>query len=284
MSDEATSLLSHEPTLCEQIYRTVQTLHDIEVALHAHVTAGVPQFALVAITLQFVVEGTPPSSEQMLTQSIQYYLEVLRRLVRKTDVVYRLDNTFYFLLFGANEGGGHIVQTRLWDALLWRVHNSSEGDSVRPRVMGIGHAAYPAPYASLHDLLIAANEVCNSVEPEKSKVLASPRKDKEREQEKTVVEQEQEEDLTVLARRLGLPYLSLLPRKKTEQVQRLVTLQLAHELQCYPLGRERGMLTVAFSNPQDNSTLERLQQATGLRIFPVLTHPVELQTALSLLV
>lgn len=57
MSDEATSLLSHEPTLCEQIYRTVQTLHDIEVALHAHVTAGVPQFALVAITLQFVVEG-----------------------------------------------------------------------------------------------------------------------------------------------------------------------------------------------------------------------------------
>jgi hypothetical protein len=89
-----------------------------------------------------------------------------------------------------------------------------------------------------------------------------------------------EDELPSLARKLGIPYLSLLPRKPPQGVQQLVNPKLAQELRCYPLGRERNMLTVAMSNPQDESVLARLQHETGLHIFPVLTHPQELQTAL----
>ncbi len=279
MSSEATSLSRNAHTVCERMYNTVDTLQDIETAVTACTTTGVAQLALVTIALRFPQEArkTFPLLQATSAQSRDYYYEVLRRLVRKTDKVYLLADTFYFLLLGANEVGGRIVQTRLWDALLWGVHNTSECDIVRPRAMTVGHAAYPAPYASLQEFLIAAETPWNSFDQHPEKAL-----------HKTSVAPcrvtEPEEELTVLARRLGLPYLSLLPRKKAEQVQRLVTLKLAHELQCYPLGRERGMLTVAFSNPQDSSTLDRLHEATGLRIFPVLTHPLELQTALSQLV
>jgi len=75
-----------------------------------------------------------------------------------------------------------------------------------------------------------------------------------------------------------------LPKKRPEQVQQLVNASLAQELRCYPVGRERNMLTVAMLNPQDRVVLDRLQQETGLVIFPVLTHPEELQTALAQLI
>ena len=93
-----------------------------------------------------------------------------------------------------------------------------------------------------------------------------------------------DEELPALARKLGIPYLSLLPRKPPQRVQQLVNPKLAQELHCYPLGRERNRLTVAMVNPQDRLALERLRQATGLDIFPVLTHPQELQTVLEQLV
>jgi hypothetical protein len=60
----------------------------------------------------------------------------------------------------------------------------------------------------------------------------------------------------------------------------VVSARLAQELRCYPVGRERNMLTVAMLNPQDHQTLERLRQETGLLIFPVLTHPEALESAL----
>ena len=68
------------------------------------------------------------------------------------------------------------------------------------------------------------------------------------------------------------------------QVQHLVDPRLAQELGCYPLGRQRNILTVAMLNPRDRLALERLHQETGMDIFPILTHPQELQTALEQLV
>jgi hypothetical protein len=93
-----------------------------------------------------------------------------------------------------------------------------------------------------------------------------------------------DEELPALARKLGIPYLSLLPRKLPERVQQLVDPKLAQELGCYPLGRERNILTVAMLNPKDRLALERLHQETGMDIFPILVHPQELQTALKQLV
>ena len=40
------------------------------------------------------------------------------------------------------------------------------------------------------------------------------------------------------------------------------------------------MLTVAMESPLDHRALDRLTQETGLRIFPVLTHPHALAAAL----
>jgi hypothetical protein len=93
-----------------------------------------------------------------------------------------------------------------------------------------------------------------------------------------------EQELPNLARRLGIPYLTLLPTTFPQSLQHLVTPKLAQELRCYPVGRERNKLTVAMLNPVDHSVLDRLKQETGLHIFPVLTHPQALQVALEQLV
>ncbi len=289
MSNEATSLLPYNSAVgLQPLYETVNTIQCVEAAIRGNITERITQVALVTVRLQFTSEdGNVSFSHDMLAQSIYYYFDGLRGLVRKTDVVYILNSTFYFLLLNANSEGSRIVQTRLWDALLWRVHNTNEHEILRPCLIAIGHAAYPE-IPDAHDCMVAANEPCYSfdLQPETMIRKAVPHvHNKEMELPVSLPEiVAHEEELTALARKLGIPYLSLLPRKKPEQVQRLVTLKLAHELQCYPLGRERGTLTVALSNPQDSSILERLREATGLRIFPVLTHPQELQAALSQLV
>lgn len=286
MSNEAASPVSYERANVEHTCEKASTIQTVISTIQDITTTHTHQLALVTITLRFALEGydeKTPRHRHLVAQSIQYYLDALRRLVRKTDVVYLLDSSFHFLLIGATTDGGNIVKTRLWDALLWCVHNIDEADILRPRIMTIGHAAYAASDGDAYACILAANEPCYSfdTQPELNAIEIPQENDVASANIKTV---SREGELTALARQLGVPYLSLLPRKKPEQVQRLVTLKLAHELQCYPLGRERGTLTVALSNPQDSSILARLHKETGLRIFPVLTHPQELQTALSLLV
>ena len=283
MSNEATSLVSHKYSTHLSDYETTRTLQTVASAIQNSTTTYIQHCALVTITLQFALEQEKTPYHLRLTkQSIQYYLHELRHLVRKTDKVYLLDTTFYFVLPGANSEGGKIVESRLWEALLWCVHNANEDNVLPPRVMTIGHAVYSASDENAYGCITQASEPSYSFDtrPETDTYAVEAVQDNNGDTE-TLADND---ELTVLARKLGIPYLSLLPRKKPHQVQRLVTLQLARELQCYPLGRERGTLTVALSNPQDTSILARLHKETGLRIFPVLTHPQELQTALSLLV
>lgn len=284
MSNEATSLASYEHSSRDYSYETTCTLQTIVSAIQDAATAHGQQCALVTIPLRFAMENEKTARRRHLAiQSSHYYLSELRHLVRKTDKVYLLDSTFYFVLLGANKEGGRIVESRLWEALLWCVHNMNEVDVLRPSMMTIGHAAYSASDGEVLACIAAASEPCYSIDIQPEAYLV----DRLSDNDVVTVDTEviaREDELTALARKLGMPYLSMLPRKKPEQVQRLVTLKLAHELQCYPLGRERGMLTVALSNPQDSTILTRLHKETGLRIFPVLTHPQELQTALRLLV
>ncbi|GAC1398054.1 MAG: hypothetical protein NVSMB49_05080 [Ktedonobacteraceae bacterium] len=291
MSNEAISLVSYEYAECAYTYKMASTVQTIVSAMQDSISTHVQQTALVTVTLQFVSEGNDGKtllSHHVIAQSTHYYLNALRRLVRKTDEVYLLNSTFYFLLLGANREGGSIVQDRLWDALLWRVHNTHEYDILRPRIMEIGHAAFPIPQDDAYACVVAADRPCYSFDMQPERVTYSMGHQHDKKEEEIVTPDAEtafrEGELMTLARKLGVPYLSLLPRKKPEQVQRLVTLELVHELQCYPLGREHGTLTVALSNPHDSSILSRLQQETGLRIFPVLTHPQELQTALSQLI
>ena len=282
--------MGNEATTGSYNYEITGTLHTIITAIQESAAASLQRCALVTLTLQFLLEdevgarSVPKiSRHHLVARSTHHYLQALRALVRKTDKVFLLNSTFYFVLLGANIEGAKIVEARLWDALLWCVHNAPEAKVLRPHLMTIGHAAYPERNASA--CVAAASKPCCSfdTQPEMETYSTDILQDKH----EVALNTEAialEDELTALAHKLGMPYLSLLPRKKPEQVQRLVTLKLAHELQCYPLGRERGTLTVALSNPQDTSILLRLQQETGLRIFPVLTHPQELQTVLNLLI
>ncbi len=281
MSKEATSRSIREQILQTSAYEVVETVQPITDTMQLITSTRTAQIALVMITLHFEHEGRiTPARLMQVAHSTIYFLESLRPLVRKTDAVFLLDHTFYFLLLSANAAGATIVQTRLWDALLWRIHNIHDHEILQPRFMTIGHSAYPLPCNEFDECIEAAQETlqCFDAHPEKTTRKMAHR------QKKLAQPQTGEEEIPELAKKLGIPYLMLLPRRLPEQVQQLVNPKLAQELHCYPLGRERGTLTVAMSDPQDHIALDRLRQETGLHIFPVLAHPRELQSVLEQLV
>jgi len=293
MGTDAISPMVMEHASTPYRYETIERTSSIA-AMMQHIPAQ--ESALVSIALYF--ESGEKDSSYALSQahaSSVYLMNNLRPLVRKTDAVFLLVDsrylseasdttpTLYFLLFGANIQGGQIVQSRLWEALLWQVHNTSEREIVRPRSMTIGHSAYPTPYADIDEFIEAARNVSMYFDrlPEKAQRKAVVRQSY---QPGVQSENAVDEELPILARKLGIPYLSLLPKKLPRGVQQLVDPKLAQELHCFPVGRERNKLTVAMLNPEDAAVLDRLHRETGLHIFPVLTHPHALQNALEQLV
>lgn len=78
------------------------------------------------------------------------------------------------------------------------------------------------------------------------------------------------------ARALGIPYIAPPPRIPSS-VRDLLSLEVMRQLQCLPIGRDRNALTVALADPTDRGTLHRLEQLTGLTIFPVMTDPDALE-------
>ncbi len=203
--------------------------------------SGFSKFGLV--TINFQVHETISLVEEV---------EELRSLIRKSDQIIWHDRTVYFVLRGANRQGALLVQSRLWERLLWYTHTRVCDDGGREPIFSSGVGAYPFPSKSVDLLLDAVDSV--------SLRHGQPGRPKEHE-------------LTMLARSLGVPYLSSLPKALPQQIRRLVSLQLALELRCCPLGREKDVLTVAMCDPQDHAALDRLTLVTGLKIFPVLADP-----------
>jgi hypothetical protein len=277
MSNEATAFLKHGLTTSPS---TTDTTHDIVSTVEQIIATGIEQIALVTIQLFYEKEKLTTHRYLLADKTTQYLLNDLRALVRKTDSVLQLGHNLYFLLHGANNQGGQIVQDRLWQALIWRVQNLTERDMMRPQSMTIGHSSYPMRNKTLHDFITASDEATLHFDTQSEKALCKYAELPQGQHSKDELDQE----LPTLARKLGIPYLTLLPGKLPQSLQRLVNPKLAHELRCYPLGRERNMLTVAMLNPVDHSALDRLKQETGLHIFPVLTHPQALQVALEQLV
>jgi MshEN domain len=278
MSNEAAAPLINGLTTSPY---TIDTVRDIVSTAERIIATGIEQIALVTIRLFYEKEDKLNTHRSMLAgKSTQYLLNGLCTLVRKTDSVLLLGHNIYFLLPGANKQGGQIVQNRLWEALLWRVHNLSERDIMRPQSIAIGHSYYPMLDNSICDFITASYEATFRFDTQPEKAT---RKHAEVPQGQHAKD-ERDQELPILARKLGIPYLTLLPRKLPQSLQHLVNPKLAHELRCYPLGRERNMLTVAMLNPEDHSALDRLKEETGLHIFPVLTHPKALQVALEQLV
>ena len=279
---------------CAKAYQTVQSLQNVKEKLEELASLST-NVAIVAIRLSFATQVSHSSTTQIQTHSIYTVLEHIRPRVRKTDTVLWHHQTLYFLLPGATLQGGQIVLERLWEALLWRIHQDDENVFIRPQHLTIGTSAYPTPCTKSRDCLIQANLpiynfVYTSPSLSEKQTMAMSTSFKNLTEAPQQIEQsypserdEQincQEDLSEVARNIGVPYLSFLPRTLPTNVKRLVNRKLAHELCCYPVGQERGTLTVAILNPHDRHVLDRLHQETGLRIFPVLAHPQELQLAL----
>jgi Type II secretion system (T2SS), protein E, N-terminal domain len=281
MGNEAASLIATEQATNQYTYESIETTATIAITIEHLTTHYFNSVALVTITLDFDGDGkaTPSRFITDVYTTTTYLIDSLRPLVRKTDVVFLLNSTLHFLLLGANLQGGEIVQTRLWEALLWRIHNIGEGEMLRPVGISIGYSAYPVPCTNSNGCIATASEAlhCSNFISEKSTRKTAARSGQ------LIQPSSLNDELPTLARKLGIPYLSLLPKKPPQRIQQLVNPKLAQELRCYPIGRERNILTVAMLDPQDASALQRLQQETGLRIFPVLTHPQALQSALELL-
>ncbi len=234
------------------------------------------KLAVVTIILQFEQEEKPTARyAQKIESSINYFQELLRPLVRKTDSILLFKHTFYFLLLDATLAGANIVQSRLWNALLWRTHDMDEIAILRPQQMMLGYSAYPEPSTQAQQCLEEASQTQRHFAILKEKSVYLPA---------TLPVSNNEDELSRQAQQFGIPYLSLLPRTLPARLQRIIHPKLAQELQCYPLGREKDVLTVAIANPQDRTTLDRLAQETGLHIFPVLAPAHELQTVLAQLV
>ena len=279
MSNKAVSYLMMEQTMNTFVYEAVETTGALAEMIEHITTTHANQVALVTTTLYFETEGRTSPGRSVYTDpdsSTAFLLNSLRQLVRRTDAVFLLGHTLHFLLLGANLQGGEIVQTRLWDALLWRTHNTADSEILRPDSVTIGHSAYPIPASNIDELIeLAGNVSLHCTFPSEKPTRKATARQAHNPQPGVT-----DEEWPALARKLGIPYLSLLPRKPPKRVQQLVNARLAQELRCYPIGRERNMLTVAMLNPQDRVVLERLHQETGLDIYPVLTHPQELQTVL----
>jgi hypothetical protein len=249
-------------------YQTVKYSQDMATVIRQAVAqhpAHFSQFALVTIEFHFTAMNNPARVFPVTHErSTRYLLNAMRPHTRQNDLVWLKDTTCYFLLADANLEGGDKVQHRLWKALVGSIQIMQEHIIALPCAMTIGHSAYPEPSHTIEQCL---NDALMSCEMQQH--------DSERQTDSLP-----EMDLSMLARQLGVPYLPFLPRTFPNKVKRLVRPELAQELHCFPLGCAHKTLTVAMSNPQDNQILDRLQKETGMRIFPVLIHPDELQNAL----
>jgi hypothetical protein len=267
----------------EHDYTTVATRADILEIIGQLPATGCTRFSLITITLLYQKSNRRTGAvktrqAEHARLGTAYLLQNIRGLVRKTDKVLLHEQKIYFVLREADLQGAQIVEERLWEALLWRTHNMGTQESPRPQSMTISHAAYPEPHTTLDDLLNAVERPARHFGTVPERAVYHIHKRSTRHEEP--ITSGDKEELPLLAQKLGIPYLSLLPGKLPHRVLHALNARLARELRCYPIGRERNMLTVAMLNPQDHTILERLHQETGLHIFPVLTHPEALERAL----
>lgn len=81
-------------------------------------------------------------------------------------------------------------------------------------------------------------------------------------------------------KRLGIPSMDIPAHLPTPEVARLIPLEVSRELKAVPLAREEEVLTVAMASPDDRESIETLVEITGYQVFPVLSPPEQLESAL----
>ncbi|GHO54157.1 hypothetical protein [Ktedonobacter robiniae] len=266
MREQGASRLVYPPSMNAYAYVDLGALHELEDAVLAFWQREQRELALVSFTFEF-------EQAEQAANGTRVLVERVRAFVRKTDQVFVLGESCYFLLPGARLEGARIVQERLWQALLWQVHEQELDTGEGPMVMQSSLRTLPdAPQRSGQLVQLALRELRQASRSFQfyQRQLLHPHE--------ALSSPSGPDDLARLAQRMGVPYLSSLPGNLPVQVRNLVSKQLAQELQCYPLGCEDDVLTVAMADPRNEAALSRLQQETGLTIYPVLTSKHELQS------
>ena len=266
MREAATQTIGRQQEM--DSYQPVKYSQDMATVIRQAVAlypAYLSQFALVTIEFHFDTDNHSRACSVACERSTGYLLNAICAHTRQSDLVWLKETTCYFLLPDARLQGGDMVQHRLWKVLEKSLLIMQENTLALPCAMTIGHSAYPEPAPTIEQCLSDALTRCTR------------QRDNHVTQVPPVLP---EEELSIMARQFGVPYLPFLPRTFSHKVKRLIRPELAQELHCFPLGCARNTLTVAMSNPQDSYILDRLRQETGMHIFPVLIHPDELQNAL----
>jgi type IV pilus assembly protein PilB len=86
---------------------------------------------------------------------------------------------------------------------------------------------------------------------------------------------------SILARELGVPYIDLLDAEPSPEAAHLVPEEIVRSAQCLGLWRNGETMGVAMVDPLDVATIDRIHQATGLRVVPYLTMAGPLQRAVN---
>ena len=90
-----------------------------------------------------------------------------------------------------------------------------------------------------------------------------------------------EEDLArVIAEKLRTPYVSLFEPEVPESVIKLIKPDVAKKYHVVPAKREKGMLTLAMSDPLDIEAIDAIRFVTGLNIKPSLALESEIRDAI----
>jgi type II secretory ATPase GspE/PulE/Tfp pilus assembly ATPase PilB-like protein len=84
----------------------------------------------------------------------------------------------------------------------------------------------------------------------------------------------------VMARKLGIPFLSLKNFRIPPEVLRRVPAAAAHRFQTLPVAEADNALVVAIENPTDMAKLEGLRFVAGMKLLPVMASGDEIRAAL----
>ncbi len=84
----------------------------------------------------------------------------------------------------------------------------------------------------------------------------------------------------VMARKLGIPFVSLKDFRIPPEVLKRVPAAVAHRFQTLPVGEAENALVVAVENPMDMANLESLRFVAGMKLVPVMATGEDIRAAL----
>ncbi len=239
------------PALGEQLLHVLKKvlLQQVPITL---LVLHVCQLETVPLALQFqtpYLRHRYHGSEQLLEQ----VLVQVRRSIRMNDTLLIHEHSGAALLFpGMDQRVAFRVVERVYDNLSLLQAETMIPPLMLETIIGLGTGSI-SPAETLEDLLKRTGKSLH-------RILLRPAL---MTQISTVAPRQ-----TPIMQGQEVPFLKL-PEKLPIRLTRLLPYDLALELQCAPVGHDQQCLTVAMIEPENESSVTRLQEATGMAIFPV---------------